>query len=69
LWIGLAVFIITARRTGAITIKGKCPECGEEFELPPRTKALFKVKCPNGHEVLRIKAILEYIKSKRSGKE
>jgi len=69
LWIAVITILAAARSTGAITIKGKCPKCGAEFELPPRREAPLKVKCPNGHEILRIKAIMEYIKCKRGGKE
>lgn len=69
LWLGLVGILLLTRNTGAITVKGMCPECGAIFELPPRRKALFKVKCPNGHEVLRIKALIRYIKHKRGEKE
>ena len=71
LWLAIIAFYAMARSTGAIVIKGRCPKCGAEFELPPRRQAPFKVKCPNGHEVIRIKAILTYIRHKRGrgGKE
>ena len=64
--LGVVVLLVTARRTGLITVKGYCKEHDTEFELPPRTEALFHVKCPTGGEkILRIKAVLAYIKHKR----
>jgi len=68
LWLALILFYTSARRTGAITIKGYCPEHDVEFELPPRTEAPIYVKCPvGGEKILRARAILNYIKYKRGG--
>jgi len=68
LWIALFGFIFVARSTGAITVKGYCPEHDVEFELPPRTEAPIYVKCPvGGEKILRTKAILNYIRHKRGG--
>jgi len=66
--IALLLAYSTARATGAITIKGYCPEHDVEFELPSRREAPFKVKCPVGGEsILRVVAIRNYIKHKRGG--
>ena len=66
LWIALFGFIFIARSTGAITVKGYCPEHDVEFDLPPRTEAPLFVKCPKGGEKIRRSiAIINYIKHKR----
>jgi hypothetical protein len=60
------IVLLVAKRIGVITVKGYCKEHDVEFELPPRTEAPFHVKCPvGGEKILRIKAILAYIKHKR----
>ena len=42
---------------------GKCPNCGNVFELPQRTESPFRVKCPKcGKEIIRVRAILEYVR-------
>ena len=64
--LGVVILLVATRRTGLITVKGYCKEHDVEFELPPRTEALFHVKCPvGGEKILRIKAVLAYIKHKR----
>ena len=66
----LGVFYYSARKTGAVKIYGKCPKCGEEFELPQRVKAPFRVECPKCKEkVSRIRAIIEYVKAHKGGGE
>jgi len=68
-FLATVVFYILARRTGAITIKGYCREHDVEFELPPRVEAPLYVKCPvGGEKILRIKAILDYVRKKRGGR-
>jgi len=67
--ISMFALLVLARRTGAVAIKGYCKEHDAEFELPPRTEALFSVKCPKGGEkIVRTKAVLAYIKHKRGEK-
>lgn len=62
------IFYALARKTGAITVKGYCPEHDVEFELPSRSEAPLRVTCPVGKEkILRVKAIMNYIKHKRGG--
>jgi len=65
-FLGAGAFLFLARTTGAITVRGYCPEHNVEFELPPRAKAPFRVECPVGKEkISRIRAILNYIRHKR----
>ena len=66
LLVGILAFYVLARKTGAITVKGYCPEHDAEFELPPRVEDPFRVKCPvGGEEILRFKAVWNYIKKRR----
>ena len=66
LFVGILVFYILARKTGAVTVKGYCPEHDTVFELPPRLEDPFRVKCPvGGEEILRVKAVWNYIKKRR----